>query len=372
MKGNPPTSPFHDDVDAEMNREINIGLKKIDKAIIQAETDNVTKEFDMNAENGQSGHDCQHIQMDKGSTSRLTAGNACDNKQSLIDKMKGSEGGNMLTLPWSDGVVWSSFSLHPGATSVENHNWKPPQDPMNDDDFQTPANSHRHRDTQQTLDFDQQEALRIAREQDFSDLTDNDEALPQGLDEHMTQETPGQPPETPATSQRTQKLPNDMATVFLSMIRDVTNQLTDLQNRTSNLSERQRHAETYPEEHIPRNDNRSSRLPHHVPTFEGREDENLELWEYTVRTAFQSSDIPRSKWTCHATSLLRGVAAQWAYNVTRDREVLPDWVEWIGLLRDIFTDKTSQHELRNKLDQLKQDGSIREYTHKFLATLGQI
>jgi hypothetical protein len=63
-------------------------------------------------------------------------------------------------------------------------------------------------------------------------------------------------------------------------------------------------------------------------------------------------------WTCHATSLLRRVAAQWAYNATKDLSKLPDWLECTEILRDIFQDKTSQHKLRKQLDELKQTGSI--------------
>jgi hypothetical protein len=192
----------------------------------------------------------------------------------------------------------------------------------NTDDFQTPAHNRT---------YDHQE---------FRYLTLQEEAQrSQSIDDHMDPPRPedhDQPrPPPPATSQ-------DVTMIFLQMMQEVTSQLADLRQAREN--------------------------PESYPRAKAR---TLTSGSIPSR-ALQSCQVPRGMWRCHATALLRGVAAQWAYNATKDLPELPDWREWIEILLDIFQDKTSQHELRNQLDNLKETGSIREYTHKFLAILGQV
>jgi hypothetical protein len=115
-----------------------------------------------------------------------------------------------------------------------------------------------------------------------------------------------------------------------------------------------------------------------LPTFHGREHENVSTWAFQVKNIFDARNIPEETRLQYTANILQDAALQWYFNRAQKAEgdptqPLPNtWTKLIEELKKAFEAPNQQQLLRNQLQALKQTSSVQQYLYKFRNILGQI
>jgi hypothetical protein len=115
-----------------------------------------------------------------------------------------------------------------------------------------------------------------------------------------------------------------------------------------------------------------------LPTFHGREHENVSTWAFQVKNIFDARQIPEETRLYYTANLLQEAALQWYYNRVQKANTDPSqplpatWAQLIEELKSAFQAPNQQQLLRNQLQALKQTSSVQQYLYKFRNILGQI
>ena len=97
-----------------------------------------------------------------------------------------------------------------------------------------------------------------------------------------------------------------------------------------------------------------------LPYFHGRPDNNIEEWIYTANRTLDLADYTDYEKVAVATNYLRDLAAQ-DYMLHEKMTGKETWVEFISYMRKKYTPANQGQIIREKLKNLKQITSVKEY-----------
>ena len=108
-----------------------------------------------------------------------------------------------------------------------------------------------------------------------------------------------------------------------------------------------------------------------MDVYHGSSKEDVSLWLFSVRRGLEVMDVPREKWVAVASSYLVDGALLW---FRRKHGESPEMTfeEFEQSLLEAFQPRNHQQQLRLKLYDLRQHGSLSEYVSSFMALMNQV
>jgi hypothetical protein len=103
-------------------------------------------------------------------------------------------------------------------------------------------------------------------------------------------------------------------------------------------------------------------------SYDGRTD--VHAWLFSLRLALEGSGTPNDRFVAIASSLLQGDAAIWLRSratsrLAREQPLTSSWAEFESDVKQQFTNVNEQQRARDRLADLRQTGSVRDYITQF-------
>jgi len=114
-----------------------------------------------------------------------------------------------------------------------------------------------------------------------------------------------------------------------------------------------------------------------LPTYSGRNHENLGLWKFQVQHHLKAKQVAEHQYVDIAVGLLKDAALNWFHT----REIMAErdstyrittWDQLTEELRNEFEPPQRDMLIREQLLDIRQIGSVMEYTSRFRNTVNQI
>ena len=112
-----------------------------------------------------------------------------------------------------------------------------------------------------------------------------------------------------------------------------------------------------------------------IPTFKGAPKENVMLWMLQVLNLFNAQGIVDEQTRIHyAATGFEGAALHWYLNLVAaagNNAAFADWTAFATALRTAFQPPNFEQYIRQQIRNLRQTGSIQDYTSQFRNLVGQ-
>jgi hypothetical protein len=119
--------------------------------------------------------------------------------------------------------------------------------------------------------------------------------------------------------------------------------------------------------------NNSWRLKVTPPTFSGNKGEDVISWLFKYRSAMEVNNVPKRLWVQLALQFLTGNASVWFISTLGPEDLDGyDYKRFVKKIRKEYEPFENAHELRDRLDNLKQGDSINDYVKEFRLLVLQI